>query len=146
MSVEQVSPEEAKRLLEENECVYLDVRTVPEFTYGHPRGALNIPFYEMDAATGRMALNKRFLAIVEMHISKKLRIIVGCQAGPRSDDAAGQMTQAGYRHVRSMTGGFGGITDGSGRVLQEGWSTLGYPIERGDGGPRGYQSLSAGQR
>ena len=37
--------------------------------------------------------------------------IVGCQAGPRSNAAAGLLQQAGYQDVSNMLGGFGGMRD-----------------------------------
>jgi len=50
MSIAQVTPEEAKRLLDRGGILYLDVRTVPEFVNGHPPSALNpnysyLPFF-----------------------------------------------------------------------------------------------------
>ena len=143
MSIAQVTPEEAKRLLDGGGVVYLDVRTVPEFANGHAPSAVNIPVAEMNPQTGRMELNEKFLGVVAANIPSDARLIVGCRTGGRSATACEMLSQVGYKNLRNMVGGFGGITDPTGQVVQEGWSTLGYPIERGDGGPKSYASLTA---
>ena len=50
---------------------------------------------------------------------------------------------AGYRHTVNMTGGFSGVLDENGQVIEEGWSTLGYSIERGFGGDHSFDTLLA---
>ena len=143
MSIAQVTPEEAKRLLDGGGFVYLDVRTVPEFVNGHAPSALNIPVVEMNPQLGAMELNEKFLGVVAANIPPDIQLIVGCKTGGRSTTACEMLAQAGYKNLRNLVGGYAGITDPSGHVVQEGWSTQGYPIERGDGGAKGYASLSA---
>lgn len=143
MNIAGISPEEAKRLLDSGGAVYLDVRTVPEFVNGHAPSALNIPVAEMNPQLGAMELNEKFLGVVTANIPPDAQLIVGCKTGGRSTTACKVLAQAGYKNVRNLAGGFSGITDPSGHVVQEGWSTLGYPIERGDGGAKSYLSLSA---
>src|SRR3990172_5662980 len=53
MTNPNVTPVEAKRRIETQGYVYLDVRTVPEYEAGHPSGALNVPVVEPDAS-GKM--------------------------------------------------------------------------------------------
>ena len=43
MSFKEIRPEEAKRLMDESNYAYVDVRSEPEFLNGHPSGAVNIP-------------------------------------------------------------------------------------------------------
>lgn len=143
MSIAQVTPEEAKRLLDGGGVIYLDVRTVPEFVNGHTPSAVNIPVAELNPQTGRMELNEKFLGVVSANIPPDAQLIVGCKTGGRSAAACEMLSQAGYKNLRNMVGGFGGITDPTGQVVQEGWSTLGYPIERGDGGAKSYASQAA---
>lgn len=132
MQVPEVTPEEAKRLLDGGEgYVYLDVRTEAEFLSGRTPGAMNIPVAVVNATTGQMEFNARFMETVQAALPVDARIIVGCKAGPRSESACGLMIQAGYTNVSNMVGGFSGMTDHTGQVMVEGWSTLGYPIERG---------------
>jgi rhodanese-related sulfurtransferase len=49
-------------------------------------------------------------------IFRDKKIIVGCQAGPRSSAAAGLLQQAGFQDVSNMLGGFGGMPDPMGNV------------------------------
>jgi len=81
MNIAQVSPEEAKRLLDGGGAVYLDVRTVPEFVNGHAPSALNIPVVEMNPQVGGMELNEKFLGVVEVNIPPDAQLIVGCKTG-----------------------------------------------------------------
>ena len=146
MPIAQVTPEEAKRLLDSGGFVYLDVRTVPEFVNGHAPSALNIPVAEVNPQTGRMEINEKFLGVVAANIPPDAQLIVGCKTGGRSATACEMLAQAGYKNLRNMLGGFSGVTDPNGQVVQEGWSTLGYPVERGDGGAKSYSSLGAEPR
>ena len=146
MTIAQVTPDEAKRLLDGGGIVYLDVRTVPEFVNGHPPSALNIPVAELNPQTGRMEINEKFLGVVTANVPPDAQLLVGCKTGGRSATACEMLAQAGYKNLRNMVGGFAGVTDPSGQVVQEGWSTLGYPVERGDGGAQSYVSLSAAAR
>jgi len=139
MSITQVTPEEAKRLLDRGGILYLDVRTVPEFVNGHPPSALN-------PQTGRMEVNEKFLGVVTANISPDAQLLVGCKTGGRSATACDMLTKAGYKNLRNVIGGFAGVTDPAGQVVQEGWSTLGYPIERGDGEAKSYSSLGGGPK
>jgi rhodanese-related sulfurtransferase len=143
MSVAEVTPVEASRLFAAGGYVYLDVRTVPEFANGHPPSALNVPIAEINPATGQMERNARFLPVVRAAISRDARLIVGCKSGGRSAAACEVLHEAGYRDLRNMVGGFGGVTDETGQVLQDGWSTLGYPVERGGRDGTSYESLAA---
>ena len=143
MAIKQITPKEAYELLEkEPDCVYIDVRTVPEFAAGHPKGAVNIPVAIRDPARG-MALNEDFVRVVEGHFPKEKKIIVGCQAGPRSERAARLLEQAGYQDLSNMEGGYGGMRDPQGRTVAPGWSTVGLPISQENGEGISYESLAA---
>jgi len=138
MPIPEITPEQAKQCLDGTDgYVYLDVRTPAEFVAGHPAGALNIPVAMINPATGGMELNPRFLEAACARLAKETKLIVGCKSGQRSAAATQMLLQAGYQNVVSMCGGFGGVIDPTGHVLHEGWSTLGYPVERGhaDRGP-----------
>jgi len=141
--MKDISPEEAKRLLDAGNAVYLDVRTVPEFAAGHAVGAINVPVAIMNPAMGRMELNAEFVRVVEANITRETSVIVGCKSGQRSAAAIEILQQVGYSQLTNLAGGFGGIHDPSGQVLQEGWSTLGYPMERGAPDGASYESLCA---
>ena len=134
---QDVTPQEAKSFLDSsNAYVYLDVRTVAEFTAGHVPGSINVPFIAVNDA-GQRGPNESFLAVVQAALPKDAKIIVGCQSGGRSKRAQGAMKTAGYSHLSNMLGGFGGT------LLQDGWSSLDYPVEAGDGDANSYASLRA---
>ena len=143
MAIKGITPQEAHDLLQkEPNCVYIDVRTVREFVAGHPQSALNVPVAFPDPAQG-MVMNQDFVRVVQANFSKDKKIIVGCQAGPRSDAAARLLQEAGYQDVSSMEGGFGGMRDPFGRVIAPGWSSLGLPVSQENGEGVSYESLAA---
>lgn len=130
-----IAPEEAKALLDANDgYVYLDVRTIAEFAAGHVPGSLNIPFLVLAESGGREP-NAEFLATAKAALAKDSKIIVGCRSGSRSKRAKDAMKSAGYTHLSDMLGGFVGTNE------QPGWSSLGYPVEAGDGGENSYAKL-----
>lgn len=143
MAIPEITPAEAKKLLDENnDYVYLDVRSVAEFVAGHAPGAMNIPIAEPNPATGQMEPNPDFLSVVEATIPRDAKLIVGCKSGGRSARAAAMLFQTGYANVHNMVGGFGGAVGPDGMVVTKGWSMLGYPVERGEAGERSYKSIS----
>ena len=143
MAIKQISVQEAYEILQKTpECSYIDVRTVREFTAGHPAGGVNVPVAFPDPARG-MTLNEDFVKVVESVFPKEKKLIVGCQVGPRSDAAARLLEEAGYQDVASMQGGFGGMRDPSGRVIAEGWAGLGFPVSQENGEGVSYESLAA---
>ena len=142
MLVKEITPQQAHDILQsDKESVYIDVRTEREFTAGHPQGAVNIPVALPDPERG-MILNANFVNVVEKNFSKDKRIIVGCQAGPRSNAAAGLLQQAGFQNVSNVLGGFGGARDPLGNIIAPGWSSLGLPVSQDSGEGVSYQSLA----
>ena len=143
MTIKEVTPQEAHDFLKANrDAVYIDVRTEREFAGGHPAGAVNIPIAFPDPARGMM-MNPDFVKIVEANFSREKKIIVGCQAGPRSNAAAGLLQQAGYQDVANLTGGFGGMRDQRGNVVAPGWAASGLPVGQDNGDDVSYPSLAA---
>jgi rhodanese-related sulfurtransferase len=143
MATKKIGVQEAYDTLQKQAgSVYIDVRTVREFTGGHPAGAVNIPVAFPDPARG-MAPNPDFVKVVEAYFPKDKKLLVGCQAGPRADAAARLLEEAGYQDVSSVQGGFGGMRDPSGQVVFPGWSSLGLPVSQENGEGVGYESLAA---
>ncbi len=146
MAIKEITPQEAHDCLaNEPNAVYIDVRTQREFEAGHPQGAVNIPVAFPDPARGMM-VNDDFVRVVEKHFSRDNRIIVGCQAGPRSSAAARLLQQSGYKDISNVVGGFGGMRDSMGRVIAPGWADLGLPVSQDNGEGVSYDSLSAKSR
>jgi len=143
MAIEEITPQQAHDLLAtDTSAVYIDVRTEREFANGHPQGAVNIPVAFPDPARGMM-VNENFVNVVEANFPRDKKIIVGCQAGPRSNAAAGLLQQAGFQDVSNMLGGFGGMRDQMGNVSAPGWANSGLPVSNDNGEGVSYQSLSA---
>jgi len=141
MAIKEVTPQQAHEILTNARgVVYIDVRTESEFANGHPRGAVNIPVAFSDPARG-MVMNPNFVKIVEANFGHDKKIIVGCQAGPRSNAAAGFLQQAGFHDVSNMSGGFGGMRDPMGAVIAPGWASSGLPVSNDNGEGVSYQSL-----
>jgi rhodanese-related sulfurtransferase len=130
MSVKNIVPEQAKDILDsDGNSVYIDVRTEQEFMNGHVPRSINVPVVWPDPSTRQMKPNPDFVKVVSAHFGKDKRIIVGCQAGGRSQFAAELLTKDGFQDVCNMQGGFGGARDPMGRVITQGWSQLGFPVE-----------------
>ena len=130
MSVKNIGPEQVKEILEnDNTAIYIDVRTENEFTNGHVPKGVNIPVVWPNPSTRQMQPNPDFVKVVSAHFDKQKRIIVGCQAGGRSQFAAELLDKEGFLDVSNMQGGFGGERDAMGRVSAPGWTQLGFPVE-----------------
>jgi len=142
MSYKEVIPAEAQQLLQSGEgYTYVDVRSIPEYENGHPAGAVNIPFLHRQASG--MAPNPDFLKVVESCFARGARLLLGCQSGARSARAAEALIAAGFTQVANVRGGFGGVRDQLGRVVEKGWFELGLPVEYGSAEGKGYSSLAA---
>ncbi len=144
MDIPQITPEDAHgRMHGEEKERYIDVRSVPEFTQGHPEGAVNIPVLHFDAEGGGMIENPDFFKVVEAHFPKDARLVMGCQVGMRSQKAAEILIQGGYQNVANIRGGFGGMKDESGQTIAQGWVELGLPVNADNGDGVSYESLAA---
>jgi rhodanese-related sulfurtransferase len=141
MAVKEITPQQAHDvLIADSTAVYIDVRTEREFANGHPAGAVNIPVAFPDPARGMMA-NPDFVKVVEANFPRDKKVILGCQAGPRSTAASRMLDQAGYQDVSNMLGGFGGMRDAMGTVIAPGWAASGLPVSNDNGEGIGYESM-----
>ena len=78
-----------------NDTIVLDARTPEEFSEGHIKNAINIPYDEIDVHAEKMLPDKSQL------------ILVYCRSGRRSKIAAESLVNLGYTNVKE----FGGIID-----------------------------------
>lgn len=93
---EQISPEDAKRIMDSGEeCIILDVREQNEYDEGHIKDAILIPYTEIEDKAETVLLNKN------------KQILVYCRSGRRSKIAAESLARLGYTNVKE----FGGIID-----------------------------------
>jgi rhodanese-related sulfurtransferase len=133
--VANVTPAEAKRLIDDEGYAYLDVRTVEEFDAGHPAGAYNVPIVHAG-----MTPNGEFVSVVEAAFPKDAHLVVGCKSGGRSARAAEILASRGYENVVNMDGGFHGRFSPFGELAQSGWAQEGLPTET-TSDERNYQAL-----
>lgn len=105
-AVPQISCEELQSAT--GMALLVDVRQPDEFTgpLGHIEGARLIPLGELPAR------------LAELEAFRDRPVVVNCKAGGRSNQAATILLDAGFRDVRSLTGGMGR------------WNSLGYPTAR----------------
>ena len=106
MPVTRVSPEDAQRLMDKEGYVYVDVRSVPEFEAGHPKGAYNVPLKHLEA-TG-YSDNPDFFAVMEAAFGKNAKVVVGCKTGGRSLAAAQALLEEGFACVVDQRAGYVG--------------------------------------
>ena len=105
-----MSPQEVNTALSGDEpATYVDVRTVAEFSTGHPRGkVVNIPLVFFHPTSKEVFPNQSFLQVVEDLYAKDARLITGCDDGARAEQAAQKLAEAGYSNVCVMPDGFPG--------------------------------------
>ena len=141
MDHRNLEPKDAKALLEGSEgWKYVDVRTEEEFRAGHAAGAWNVPIAVRDAS-GRMALNPEFVAVMRKHFPADARLVLGCASGGRSQSACELLASEGYTHLVNLANGFLGVRDPSGRVIRPGWQASGFPCEDAAPPERTYAAL-----
>jgi rhodanese-related sulfurtransferase len=142
MPVKRVSPDEARRMIDDEGYVYVDVRSVPEFDAGHPEGSYNVPLAH--AGPRGMVPNASFVEVMKRHFPLDSRIVVGCRSGGRSLQAAALLQSAGYTDVVDQRAGFEGGPDALGR-MEPGWRYCGLPVSRQPRFGRSYAELEAGE-
>lgn len=89
----QITQEEAKKMMEEEDVIILDVRTKGEYESGHIKGAILL---ELDDIK---------LAAEEKLPNKNIKLLVYCRSGNRSKQASRTLVELGYANVYE----FGGI-------------------------------------
>ena len=141
MAVKRVLPAQARELMEKEGFAYVDVRTVEEFSAGHPEGAYNVPIFHM--GPGGMVPNPDFLAVMEKAFPKDAKLVVGCKAGGRSARAALALESAGFSQVADQTAGYDGGPDPASGRLVPGWRPQGLPVSQDAPAERTYQGLKA---
>jgi rhodanese-related sulfurtransferase len=137
-----VTPKEAKELVDNEGYTYIDVRSEQGFENGHPVGALNAPLMHLRPGVG-MTPNPRFVEVMEANFPKDARLVLACKAGGRSVRACQILAAAGYRDLVNMDGGYEGRLDPLGRLAQPGWTQEGLPTTTDIPDGSSYASLAA---
>ena len=89
---QEISPEEAKRLIESGEATLLDVRTEPEYLEEHVEGAKWIPLDKLSRRAGEIEKEKPV-------------ILCFCRSGARSSYACQVLRQLGFKKLINVSGG-----------------------------------------
>ncbi len=145
MELKRVDAQEAKRLMDEEGYVLLDVRSMPEFVEGHAKGAHNIPF--MHKTPQGMVANPDFVNVVKATFPEPAqKLITMCGMGARSARAAAALADLGYTDVVDMKGGFSSEKDDDGNTVNAGWLEQALPTDTGEPSGRSYRDLSQGAR
>ena len=92
-----ISVEQAKQMIDNNEVFLLDVRTQEEFDEGYIEGAILIPDYELASRLSEVPEDEK--------------ILVYCRSGRRSVTASNILVDAGYTDVYNMLGGINDCND-----------------------------------
>jgi rhodanese-related sulfurtransferase len=143
MAFDDITVREARDKQREG-YTYVDVRSIPEYDSGHPEGAINVPLFHRDPHSGQMMANREFLPVMRANFPCDTRLLIGCQAGARSAQAAEMLVLAGFEDVLNVTGGFGGARDPmTGAVSAEGWIQAALPVETAHVEGHSYEDLHA---
>lgn len=101
-----ITPEDAKKVINSGEVVVIDVRTPAEYAEGHIPGARNIDIYD-----------DSFSDIVEKLPNDETYFVV-CRSGGRSAQACSVMQELGISGVINLEGGM------------MAWGNAGLPMEK----------------
>lgn len=101
ISFTTINMEEALRLINEEQAIMIDVRSIQEYESGHIKNSINIPVDTIE-------LNK----LEKVISSKEANIIVYCRSGNRSKQAAQILIDLGYINVYD----FGSINNWNGDI------------------------------
>jgi Fe-S cluster biosynthesis and repair protein YggX/rhodanese-related sulfurtransferase len=141
MDLKRVSAADAKKLMEQEGYRLLDVRSMPEFSAGHPDGAYNVPLLHR-TPQGNIP-NPDFSRIVTFVFpDRSTKIITSCSMGARSLRAANELKNLGYQNIIDLRGGFESEKNEDGSVLNQGWVDAGLPVEKGEPEGRSYKWIN----
>ncbi|MFV8834981.1 rhodanese-like domain-containing protein [Aquisalimonas sp.] len=92
--VKPLDTNEATRLYNREDALFVDVRSEADFAKGHLPGAINVPNGNVDQRHKRL----------QKHKSKP--VIVYCAQGMQSAKAGKQLKEAGFEQVHQLRGGY----------------------------------------
>jgi rhodanese-related sulfurtransferase len=87
-----VNTAEAIRLINREKAVLIDVSEPAEFAAGHPGGARNVPFGQLEGSK-------------DLPSNKALPLVLVCPTGARASRAVALLRKAGHEKVLSLAGG-----------------------------------------
>ena len=98
----KITSDEAKKMMETEKPIVVDVRSLEEYNEGHIPNAISVPLETIENEAEAKLKNKNDL------------ILVYCRSGRRSREAALKLIEKGYTNVID----FGGIQDWNGEVVK----------------------------
>jgi len=98
----KITSDEAKKMMETQKAIVVDVRTLEEYNEGHIPNAISVPLETIENEAEAKLKNKDDL------------ILVYCRSGRRSREAALKLIEKEYTNVID----FGGIKDWNGEVVK----------------------------
>ncbi len=104
--IEEIAPEKAVQLINQQDAMVIDVREQQEWSGGHLPGARHIPLGDL----------QKYLKDMEQHHDR--HVICQCASGMRSARAAATLRKAGFERVYSLRGGI------------HAWKDAGLPVEK----------------
>ena len=140
MPIENLDPPAAhKAMSQDPRHVFHDVRTVQEFEAGHPRGALNVPWSELDPATGARDAQRPDQQQQEAH-ARQARAGFAFQSG-RAREEHPALREAARTQFAAQTLD-GCVPRGHAFVGREiGFDRIGVAIERSAGGAQASRAV-----
>lgn len=93
-SYQQISQEEAKKMMDTQKVIVLDVREQDEYDSGHIPGAVLLPVGTINEETASVVIPE-----------KEDTVLVYCRSGNRSKAASAALAELGYTNIYE----FGGI-------------------------------------
>lgn len=111
--IQNVTVEEANKMVEKEDVFILDVRAPSEFNSSHIEGATLIP---VKNSGGSNLSPDQLLEARINEVPKNKKILVYCRSGSRSASASQILVNAGYSQVYNMEGGISA------------WIGAGYPV------------------
>lgn len=136
--IKEISPQQAWDILEgDPRAILLDVRTSMEYEYvGHPLNALHVPWKDApEWSIDAQFVNKVREALVKRtgtdQDSESISILVICRSGKRSQEAAEELAQQGFKNLYNIEDGFEGDMDNNKhRNTVNGWRFANLPWEQ----------------
>ena len=98
----KITSDEAKKMIETQKVIVVDVRTLEEYKEGHIPNAISVPLETIENEAEAKLKNKDDL------------ILVYCRSGRRSREAALKLIEKGYTNVID----FGGIQDWNAEIVK----------------------------
>ncbi|HER40444.1 MAG TPA: rhodanese-like domain-containing protein [Salinimicrobium catena] len=96
-----IPADEYKKEIKKKDIQLVDVRTPEEFKEGHIKGAKNIDFFSEDFITQFEALDKNE------------PVYIYCRSGNRSAKASKKLSEAGFKKIIDLQGGYKAWTSGN---------------------------------